>query len=170
MKKLFVLTAIAVCSSLMVKAQKDGITRFSLGPELGVATGTFSNFAGLGIGATIQAEHFFQENISGTAIFGLVDYFGTSYDNNLKYKSTVILPLRVGGRYYIGDGFHLGAQIGLGFVSGPLSSTGFAYSPQIGYNFKTNKGKSIDATFKYDGYAISGGSLSALGIRVAYVL
>jgi hypothetical protein len=170
MRRLFVLTAIAVCSTLMAKAQKDGVTRFSLGPEIGIATGTFSNIAGLGLGATIQAEHFFQENVSGTAIFGFVDYFGASYNNNLKYKSTLILPLRVGGRYYIGDGFHLGAQIGLGFVNGYSTSTAFAYSPQVGYNFKTKKGKLIDATFKYDGYAVSGGTLSAVGIRVAYVL
>jgi len=132
MKKLFVLTAIAVCSSLMVKAQKDGITRFSLGPELGVATGTFGNIAGFGIGATVQAEHFYQENLSGTAIIGFVDYFGSSIPNtNTKYKSSFIIPIRVGGRYYIGDGFHLGAQVGIGFVSGAISSSGFAYSPQI---------------------------------------
>jgi hypothetical protein len=175
MRKIFVLTVIAVCSSLIGVAQKYSNTkysdtRFSLGPELGFATGTFSNIAGFGIGGSVQAEHFYQPNVSGTAIFGLVDYFGASISNNTKFKATVIIPLRVGVRYYIGEGFHIGAQIGLGIVSGVYSSTGFAYSPQIGYNFKTKRGKHVDASFKYDGYAISGGSLSALGIRVAYIL
>jgi hypothetical protein len=171
MKKLLVLTVIAICLTTVVKAQKDGSTRVSLGPELGVATGTFSNFAGLGIGATVQAEHFFQENVSGTALFGIVDYFGASVPNSdVKYKATVILPLRVGARFYVGDGLHFGMQIGVGFVNEPsYSTTGFAYSPQFGYNFKTSKGKAIDATFKYDGYAISGGSLTAVGVRVAYI-
>jgi hypothetical protein len=169
MKKILVLTTITLCFSLMVKAQKDGLTRFSLGPEIGIATGTFANGWGFGIGASIQAEHFFQENLSGTAYFGVLDYFGKSNGVGSKNTSTTILPLRVGGRYYIGDGFHVGAQIGVGFVSYVGSTTGFAYSPQIGYNFKTSKGQSIDATFKYDGYAVSGGSLTALGIRVAYI-
>jgi len=168
MKKLVILTIITISLSTVVKAQKFGETRFSLGPEIGAATGTFGNVAGLGLGATVQAEHFYQENVSGTILLGFVDYFGSSYNNNLKYKSTLIIPLRVGGRYYIGDGFHLGAQIGVGFISGLYSTTAFAYSPQIGYNFKTNKGRAIDATFKYDGYA-SSGSLSAVGIRVAYI-
>lgn len=169
MKRIFVLTVIAVCSSLMVTAQKDGTTRFSLGPELNIATGTFANGWGLGLGVSVQAEHFYQENLSGTVYFGLLDYFGKSNGVGSKYTSTTILPLRVGGRYYIGDGFHVGAQIGLGFVSYVGSSTAFAYSPQFGYNFKTAKGQSIDAVFKYDGYAVSGGSLSSVGFRVAYI-
>jgi hypothetical protein len=171
MKRIFLITMIGVCSSVVVNAQRLGTTKFNVGPEIGIATGTFSNVAGLGIGATIQAEHFYKENLSATAIFGVVDYFGAAVSNNTKYKATLILPLRVGARYYIGEGFHLGAQIGVGFVSGGVgSSTGFAYSPQIGYNFKTAKGKLVDASFKYDGYAISGGSLTALGIRLAYFL
>jgi hypothetical protein len=165
MRKLFVLTAIAVCSSLMVKAQKDGMTRFSVGPELGFATGTAGNFNSLGIGATIQAEHFYQENISATLLFGIVSYLGKSASSTQNYKAYTVLPLRVGGRYYIGNDFHVGAQIGLGFATG---GTAFAYSPQIGYNFKTKKGKGVDATFKYDGYA-NGGTFSSLGIRVAYI-
>jgi len=169
MRKLILLSIVAVFSSQIVSAQKLGTTRFSFGPEIGFATGTFSNIAGFGIGASIQGEHFFQENVSGTVLFGFVDYFGASINSSTKYKSSLILPLRVGARYYIGDGFHLGAQIGLGFISGVSSSTAFAYSPQVGYNFRTSKGKAIDATFKYDGYAVSGGSLSALGVRLAYI-
>lgn len=171
MRKFLLLTTVVIFSSLMASAQKNGVTRFSLGPEIGFTTGTFSNIAGLGLGASIQAEHFFQEDVSGTAYFGFIDYFGSSIPNtNTKYKSTLILPLRIGARYYIGDGFHLGAQIGLGFVSGaPASSTAFAYSPQVGYNFRTSKGKAIDATFKYDGYSLNGGSLTALGFRFAYI-
>lgn len=166
MRRLIVLTAIAACSSLMVKAQKIGMTRFSLGAELSVTTGTASITNSLGIGASIQAEHFYQEDISGTASFGITSYLGKSASATQNYKAYTVFPLMVGGRYYIGNGFHLGAQIGLGFATG---GTAFAYSPQIGYNFKTSKGKSIDTDFKYNGYA-NDGTFSAVGIRVAYVL
>ncbi len=70
-------------------------------------------------------------------------------------------------------------------MSGPINRTAFAYSPQMGYNFKTNKGKTIDLTLKYEGYAYGnngylyvyngvnygnyGGSVGAVGIRVGYV-
>ncbi|UAY51346.1 porin family protein [Ferruginibacter albus] len=169
MRKIFALTLIAISFASISFAQKDG-TRFSGGVELGFPTGSFGDVSTFGIGASLQAEHFFQENVSGTVYFGFLDYFGKSISSSVKYKATTILPLRIGARYYIGDGLHLGAQLGVGFISSPFSSTtGFAYSPQIGYNFKTNKGKAVDLTFKYDGYAVSGGSLSALGIRAAYI-
>lgn len=169
MKKVISLMIVSICVSLVGMAQ-NGVTRFSVGPELGIATGTFGLGWGLGIGASAQAEHFFQENLSGTALVGFVSYLGKSIGNGLKYKAINIIPLRVGARFYPVEGFHLGAQIGLGFLTGGgSSSTAFSYSPQVGYNFKTNSGKPIDATFKYDGYT-KDGTLGALGIRVALVL
>ena len=46
--------------------------------------------------------------------------------------------------------------------------TAFAYSPQIGYEFKTKTDKKIDATFKYDAYS-KNGTIGALGFRLAYI-
>ncbi|MEI9934342.1 MAG: outer membrane beta-barrel protein [Ferruginibacter sp.] len=170
MRKIITLTAIIILSSFIAMAQKKEIaTRFSAGPELGFATGTFSNGWGLGIGVSGQGEHFFQNNISGTALLGITSYVGKSIGSGIKNTSTTIVPLRIGARYYIADNFHVGAQIGVGFISYVTSTTAFAYSPQIGYNFKTKPGYSIDASFKYDGYSKSGGSLGAFGIRVAYI-
>ena len=169
MKKAIVLTLFAVCTSIMAMAQKDGKTKFSAGPEIGIATGTFGLSWGLGIGVSAQAEHFFQENVSGTALLGLISYFGKSYAPGKKYTAYTTIPLRVGVRYYIGDGFHAGLQIGVGFLSyGGSSTTAFAYSPQLGYNFKTNKNKAIDLTLKYDAYT-KNGTIGAIDLRVAYV-
>ena len=164
MKRIFLIAVIGVCS-VAVNAQRLGTTKFSIGPEVGFATGTSATSNGLGGGATIQAEHFYQENISATLLFGFVGYTGRSLNSTSNYKAFNVFPLRIGGRYYIGEGFHLGAQLGVGFATG---GTAFAYSPQVGYNFKTNKGKKIDATFKYDGY-VNNGTFSALGIRLAYI-
>ena len=98
-----------------------------------------------------------------------MDYFGKSIAPGVKYSATTILPLRIGARYYVGDGLHFGAQLGVGFVNYVTSTTAFAYSPQVGYNFRTARGKAIDATFKYDAYAVSGGTLAAVDIRIAYI-
>ncbi len=167
MKKIIVLTAIMICSSFIVKAQNVGWTRYSAGIELGTTSGTNSNIWGLGIGVSGQAEHFFRQNLSGTFLVGVISYIGKSYPGNsgLKYKAYNAVPIRAGARYYIVSGFHVGAQLGVGLNTGGNT---FAYSPQIGYNFKTNSGNSIDASFKYDGYS-GGGTFSALGIRIAYI-
>lgn len=170
MKKLFVFAVLALGVAALAKGQNNGDTRFSVGAELGVPTGSFANGWGFGVGASAQAEHFFQENVSGTGMAGFISYIGKSVGGNLKNKSYNIIPLRVGARVYAGEGFHAGAQIGVGFLSiGGNSATAFAYSPQIGYNFKTNNGKAIDATLKYDGYT-KNGTFGALGIRIAFVL
>lgn len=156
--------------TLNAGAQKIGKTKFSIGPEAGVVTGTYSSIWGFGLGASAQVEHFFKDNVSGTGIVGVISYFGKSYGSGLKYKANNIIPIRIGVRYYIGEGFHAGAQLGVGILgNGGSSSTGVSYSPQIGYNFKTNKGKAVDATFKYDGYSRKGGTVGALGIRLAYI-
>jgi len=66
---------------------------------------------------------------------------------------------------------YAGLQTGLVFLSSYYKTTAFAYSPLIGYEFKTKSDKSIDATLKYDGY--SGGSglgtIGVIGVRPAYV-
>lgn len=167
MRKIIILSIIIICSSFIVKAQDVGLTRYSAGIELGSTSGTNSNAWGLGIGVSGQVEHFFQENLSGTFLVGVVSYIGKSYPGNsgLKYKAYNAVPIRIGVRYYIVDGFHVGAQLGVGLNTGGNT---FAYSPQVGYNFKTNSGSSIDASFKYDGYS-GNGTFSALGIRVAYI-
>jgi hypothetical protein len=170
MKKLLFLTLLTLGLTIHASAQGIGKLKLSIGPELLFAAGDFSTTNGLGIGATAQLEVYLKENLSVTGITGFNTFLGKSAGSGVKYKNATIIPIRVGGRYYVGLGFHLGAQVGVGFVNtAGVGSTGFAYSPQVGYNFKTLKGKAIDATLKYDGYAIKGGSIAAVGIRLAYV-
>jgi len=173
MRKILAIVLIAMSSFQSVSAQRSGETSISVGPELLFTTGKFTDFWGLGIGGSAQAERFFKDNISGLAYFGINIFSGKTVRGavDVKYKAQNIIPIRVGARYYIGEGFHLGPQLGVGFMSsGGTNATAFAYSLQAGYNFNTKKGKSVDAAFKYDGYSKSGGAFSAFGFRVAYNL
>jgi len=170
MKKLLLLTMLTMGLTIHSTAQGIGKLKFSVGPELMFATGNFSTTNGLGIGGTAQLEIYVKENLSATGLTGFNSFIGKSAGSGVKFKNATIIPIRVGGRFYPGLGFHLGAQVGVGFVNtAGVGNTAFAYSPQIGYNFKTVKGKAIDATLKYDGYAVNGGSIAAVGIRLAYV-
>lgn len=175
MKKIIMMTTIALTISFVAMAQREGKTRFSIGPELGIATSNplkddpGNKGWGLGIGASAEVEHFFQQNLSGIFHVGIVSYAGRSNGPNSKNKAYTTVPITIGGNAYAGAKLHVGAQIGVGLnsISGS-SATTFAYSPQIGYNFSKND-KPLDLTFKYDGYA-GNGNFSALGLRLSLIL
>lgn len=168
------LTATAVLITTLSMAQREGKTRFSIGPELGVATsnplkGIPGNKGwGLGIGASVQLDHFYRENLTGNAYLGFVSYAGRAQSGNAKNKAYSVIPVRVGGEFYPGS-FHIGAQIGVGINSmSGAGATAFAYSPQIGFNFSKND-RPVDLTLRYDGYA-GNGNFSALNLRLSLIL
>ena len=175
MKKILLLLAVALTTASIAMAQRNGKTRFSIGPELGIAASnplkdvSGNKGWGLGIGASAEVEHFFRENMSGTFHAGFVGYNGRSTGSSTKNKAYTVIPLTIGARAYAGNRLHAGAQFGVGLNNiGGIGQTAFAYSPQVGYNFSKND-KPLDITIKYDGYACHG-NFSALGIRLSIIL
>lgn len=169
MKKIVICTFLSLMISGLVMAQNAQSFRFSVGPELGFAIGSFADTHSVGIGATIQAEIPLQQNLYGTATTGFIVYGGKSIGGtNEKRKSQNIIPLKVGVKYFFMGGFYGAAQLGLGILGNYAKGTAFAYTPQLGYEFKTKSGKSVDATIKYDGYS-KNGTIEAIGFRLAYI-
>lgn len=168
MKKLVLFSLLVLVLSTPTFAQKDNHFTFSVGAELGFATGSFSETHSVGIGGSAQIEIPIQDKLQGTGYIGILSYNGKSYGSGLKYKGQTIVPVRVGIKYFLSGGIYGGLQAGVGFLSNS-GGTAFSYSPQIGYEFKTKSGKAVDATFKYDAYSKSGGTLGALGLRLAYI-
>lgn len=160
----------AICTSSLVMAQRQPAFKFSIGPELSIPTGNFSTGWSFGIGGTAQAEIKLQDNLNGTATTGIIFYNGKSLGGGVKNTGLTIIPIRVGGKYFFTEGIYGAAQIGVGILNRGFG-TAFAYSPQLGYEFKTKSNKAIDATFKYDGYSAKSdvGTLGALGFRLAYI-
>lgn len=154
-----ILAFLLMATTTIVLGQKIGRTRFSIGPQIGVAASNplrqvaDNKGWGLGIGASVQAEHFFREAVAGLVSLGASTYAGRSAGSNQKNKAYIALPVRVGANFYAGNRFHLGGQVGAGFNSmGGKSTTAFSYSPQVGYQFTRNE-KPLDLTVKYEGYA-----------------
>jgi hypothetical protein len=169
MKKLVVITLIVICLSPFAKAQNQPAFKFSLGPELGFASGAFSNTHSIGIGVTVQAEVSLQEHLYGTATFGVISYNGKSVPyTGTKTTGQIIIPLKIGAKYFLSGGIYTAAQLGVGFLNNYYNGTWFAYSPQIGYEFKTKSDKALDASFKYEGYS-KNGTIGAIGFRLAYI-
>ncbi len=168
MKKLILSVMIVLGASSLAMAQSDSKFKVSIGPELSFATGAFSNTHSFGIGGSIQAEVLLQQHLYGTATLGIISYNGKSYGAGTKFKGATFIPVRVGVKYFLSGGVYGAAQLGVAFLNNGGGSA-FAYSPQLGYEFKTKSEKAIDASFKYDGYSVSGGTLGAIGFRVAYI-
>ena len=170
MKK-FILVSLAACCILSTGfAQKKDNVKLSVGAELALTTGGFSYTHSFGIGATGQVEIPLQEKLNGIAYGGILFFNGKSNGPGTKNKGATIIPVRIGVKYFLTGSVYGGLQAGLSSIGGfsSYSGTAFSYSPQIGYEFQTNSGKSIDLTFKYETYAV--GTLSAFGFRLAYIL
>ena len=165
MKKLFLLAVLTSSFALSGFAQHNGDIKITLGPELGFATGSFSDLYSISYGVTAQLEIKLQEKLHATVTSGIIFYNGKSIGNDTKVTGLNVIPLRVGAKCYFTPGIYGALQAGVGFFN--KGGSAFAYSPQIGYEFVTKGGRGIEVTFKYDGYV---NSISGLGIRFAWVL
>ena len=168
MRKFILFTLVALVVSKAGFAQHDGKLKITVGPELGFATGNFSNNYSVSYGGTGQVEIALQENLRGTATSGIIFYNGKSLGNGVKNTGINIIPLRIGGKYYFTAGIYGAFQAGVGFLNKGLG-TAFAFSPQVGYEFISKGDRGLDLTFKYDGYAKSG-TIGGLAVRLAITL
>jgi hypothetical protein len=177
MKKLFLALTILCASAYVSNAQMAaGDLKFGAGLHFGLPIGDFHNTASFGIGAEVQAEYAFTDNLTGIATTGYTYFAGKSLDDG--FGGTVKInyghiPVLVGARYYATEQIFVGAQIGYGHYSASVSGTnvdasggssgGFEYRPQVGYNADP-----IQFVLSYDGTAVSGGTFSQIGLSAIY--
>ncbi len=123
--------------------QQQGDFHFGVGLNLGLPIGTFHNVSSFGVGGRVMGEYNFTDQITGVLTAGYTSFFGKTVTvsdglggtESFKYPSLGLIPVVVGPRFYPVDQFFVGAQAGIGFLTGGGSSTsGFDYFPQIGYN------------------------------------
>ena len=163
---------LVLISVISVNAQKSvsNPTSFSIGLEGSVPSGTFNTLGyKLGIGGSAQVDHKIASDAAITFNVGYLNYPNKS--SNPKYHFSVI-PVLAGVKYWFSPKVYGSAQLGASFNSSKVSnsssasitSTGFAYSPGIGFNISNN----VDLLIKYFGNSVSGGSFSSFGARLAY--
>jgi len=169
MKKLLLSSIVLTLSFFGAKAQMaQGDFHFGAGLNVGLPLGDFKTTNSFGIGAHIQGEYNFTENITGVATTGYTAYFGKtlSFDDgfggteSVKAPTVGLIPILVGARFYPVEQFFVGAQAGLGILTGGGSSTsGFDYYPQIGYN-----ADDFQVILGYNGISTNGSTLSNLSL------
>ncbi len=163
MKRLVIVLTVICASVISTRAQmSSGDFHFAAGLELGLPTGDAHTLSSFALGAKLQGEYNFTENVTGVATTGYDHFFGKDLGGGVKVNYGLI-PVVVGPRFYPSENFFIGAQIGLGVLTGDASGSGFDYYPQIGYN-----AESFQAILGYNGVTKNGGTISHVGLTFLY--
>jgi hypothetical protein len=186
MKKLaLVFTVVALALLVSFNAQAQNKMAGSVGAEVLIPMGSFSDAAKIGFGGTAEFEYFVNPNISVTGKAGYITWGANTGDQNVVKVTWSGIPILVGGKYYfIPSGrtrvygqFELGLFIfsgsaettvpGFGTQSHSASSTEFTIAPAIGFEIPAGQRGAIDLSARFWGILSSGGS-SNVGARAAY--
>ncbi|HMI65891.1 MAG TPA: hypothetical protein VK517_07655 [Cyclobacteriaceae bacterium] len=156
----------------------DSVAQFSIGGELGLPAGNFSNSSSVGIGASLRYDASLAENLNWTASAGFLVFGGKTYLGG-SYGNFSIIPLVGGVKYYFvktNDGLYAAADLGLNIINystaypnqgggngvtfGSASTARIGFAPGIGYRLG-----SWDFTGRINFMA----DFSYLGAHAAYV-
>ncbi len=185
MKKLLLATAIFALSATVNAQEKVkvksgggagiGSTSFSIGLEGAIPMGNFNDEGyKVGIGGSVEADHQVASGLAVTLNAGYINFRNhlTTYSSHF-----TTIPVLAGIKFWFSPKVYGSAQLGAAFNSFKASntngvsysSTGFAYSPGVGFMLSRN----IDFLVKYFGNSINNGSSisyqrSSIGARLAY--
>jgi len=161
MKKI-IIAAIIIGISFSVNAQTGKNLTFSLGGELGAATGNLNQAYSLAVGASAQADIAIDKDAAITINAGIIELIGKKINNSIKNRSVALIPLLVGVKYYFTPVVYGSAQLGTTVFTNSGGGSRFTYVPGLGFKLDKN----IDLLVKYTGLSDAGG---IFGARVAYV-
>ena len=161
MKKI-IISALIIATSITVNAQTGKNLTFSLGGELGAATGNLNQAYSLAAGASAQADIAIDKDAAVTINAGIIELIGKKINNSIKNRSIALIPLLVGVKYYFTPVVYGSAQLGTTVFTNAGGGSRFTYVPGLGFKLDRN----IDLLVKYTGLSDAGG---IFGARVAYV-
>ena len=173
MKKITMILAVLALTVGAATAQKKGTSdakTFSVGLELGMPMGDFGDLAKLGIGGSVKYAKPMGDNGALTGTVGYSSFAGKDAASGATWS---ILSFKAGYQFKMDGGLYVEPQLGfgslstkidLGGVSATASSSGLLYAAGVGYVINNT----IDLSARYESISITGGSVSLVGIRVAY--
>ena len=138
---------------MSVKAQ----VKFGAGLNVGIPVQNLSG-SSIAVGGDLMLHYGLSKEVAVTGDVGYTALFAKNDG-----KTTSIVPLRAGLRYYPSSGFFLGGKIGAGFLSGNGSITTTAYS--LGAGVKMDDQLEIGAS--YDAYS-KNGTIGLINFRLGY--
>ncbi|MBC7935619.1 MAG: porin family protein [Rhizobacter sp.] len=184
MKKVFLFAALAVASFAVQAQDESKPLTFSVGAEAALPIGDFvdspikfSDIYSFGAGLSLQGKYALDESLGITLSAGYISYFEKEYLGE-KPGSLGVIPVLAGIEYNFTPEIFASAQLGYSIYTGKYlddaKMSGFSYAPGIGYRFTPNfsvqlKYQGTSAKIKFDdGGESDSGSLSHIGLRIAY--
>jgi hypothetical protein len=172
-KCLVMIIVIAATSNHQSFAQANKRESFSLnfGPEVLFPEGDFRQTHNTGFGASIKAEYTFGKHASATVNTGFSAFKGKQYLDAASamqkdYKSIVAIPVRLGGRYYLGS-FYFLTETGLVFLSDYTKSTNAIFTAGLGDKIKIGYNK-LDISLRQEIWFNNPSNFNMAVLRVAY--
>ncbi|MBB6239389.1 opacity protein-like surface antigen [Pedobacter sp. AK013] len=159
-------------SPILLKAQVNA----SVGTEIGLPSGNFSNLSGIGLGASIKADFLVAENFALTLNAGFMNFFGRQ-NQLFNVQDLTYLPAKAGLKYHLGESFYAEGQLGAALPLNKNQKTLFAWSPGIGNQFKLSGENKLDLGIRYEAWTGKNNTIGLnrsdtkgfVGIRFAYV-
>jgi hypothetical protein len=168
MKMFFFAALFALCTiaGFSQSSSDAGSVKFGVGAALSLPTGDLKLGANYGVGVEGTAVYTATSNVQLFAQAGVHVFQGDTDPYTGDKSSYLHIPLIAGARF-TANNFFAGAGIGFGSWSaggGGGSSSGFLYSPQVGYDFGD-----LQLSADYTVTSITGGTFSYFGIKVYHI-
>jgi hypothetical protein len=165
MKKLLLLTAVAGLFAFSSVNAQTKAPKLSVGAEFGFPMGNFGDFYDFGFGGSLQYQHPVAANLLLT---GSAGYTSFKLKDDLGGGSFGTIPVKAGARYYFGENFFAGAELGAGFSTEDNGSTAFIYSPGIGVDFPVSDKGSVELGARYEAWSANSTTNGFIGLRAAF--
>lgn len=169
-----VVTAAAIFFSVNANAQTvdKSAWRLGVGVEGLLPTGNLHDVSNVGIGGTARLQYGVSQNVALTLTSGYYNYFGKAIPGvpDTKYPSFGLVPLKVGAKAFVADGFYFSGEVGAGFETKDVYANGdgskntkLLLSPGLGW-----ANKSWDVGARYENFSGQSNSYGTVALRIAY--
>ena len=152
--------------------------KLSVGPELALPVGNFSDRYNWAIGGSVQGElPILKDELFVTLNAGYLNYFKNDDFGGTNKSDLQLIPVKAGLKYFPISNFYVQGEAGAAFLAnksdvGATKSSVFVYAPQIGYQFNLGSASAIDAGVRFEGnskFTNNGNTNNSFGLRVAYL-
>ncbi|MFC3559049.1 hypothetical protein [Pedobacter jamesrossensis] len=166
---------VSIASWTYAQTTRQSSIRYSVGADVGLPLGNFSDAYKWSLGGSIQADIPVLNNILYVTI-------NAGYNNIFADKSVSqftddihLIPVKAGLKFFPVANFYVQGEAGVSFIldqkASSEKSASFLYAPQLGYLFPLGGKSNIDAGVRFEGnskFTRNGSTNNFLGLRVAY--